>query len=771
MAYLSQDEINAGILNNYMSQGSNIPSNEERTFGGTLKDIGFSIGKGIVGTGQAAIGLADIVTPGQLGKAVEENVVDLNKAQEYLEEQYTPAQKAANARVEAAQGFLPTLGAMIQNPSTIGHAIVESAPSMVAGGFVGKGLLAANALRSGLAAGAIGEGAVTAGQTSENIRQQTPDKTLSLGQAGAAVGAGIGTSALGAIGGKIASKLGIGDIDTYLASRQLAETSNKGVIRRIVEGGISEGVFEEMPQSMQEQVWMNAATGKDLLEGVKEAGAAGLLTGAAMGSGVNVFTSSAKDHFNQDELNQLNKEQQDIKIAETQATTPEEQANVQARKEQFVDTLSQRKEAVELHQGISKTDEEIKNERQALYDQWWALPTEKSAQESAEAILAQKPYTDIEQAQKDRQRQIDNTYLPAEAEVDKINQYRLNEAQSKGEPTPVALRNTDLITRNGQPYQKRNYLEGLISELPNKNDYEIVETDNGFIGRLTDEALDVRKEQQVWQDERGIYQSEAAYWNAQQEAIRRQQETPLQTVMERSIPFEERLPRSNQEAIEDTYNEQERTVPEAPNVGSTSEQPVQQVANKEVTTPVEQEPKIEATQTKEEIREDFQARRDLISNMQAELEELNNRYEQKDYDLGEEDTLLTAIEDKQQEIKNANRELLLDMIDKRGQFEVRSDQEPGQGISLSSIQKMYPNQEIFQAADGKVSVKFKNGLGATFQDVQDIGNGYIQLAIDTGQMDKNGLILGITQGNQVMLHKDYADDRTLWHEKIGRAHV
>ena len=252
----------------------------ERTLGGTLADVGVSIGKGIVGAGQGIVGLADLATPGNLGQGLENIGLDLSGWQEDLSEMYTPIQQKAFEEVAAAKGFLPTLGKMIQRPSTIGHGIVETIPSMAAGGVIGRGLgLAAKGLGATskaipLVTGAAGEGAITAGQTQEAIRQQSGGETT-FGQKAKAVGAGLGTSVLGVVGGKIAQRFGLSDVDTMLAGGQFAEKSNKGVIRRILEGGISEGAFEELPQSIQEQVWTNAALGRDLTEGIGEAGAAG----------------------------------------------------------------------------------------------------------------------------------------------------------------------------------------------------------------------------------------------------------------------------------------------------------------------------------------------------------------------------------------------------------------------------------------------------------------------------------------------------------------
>ena len=279
-------------------------SDDERTLGGTLKNIGISTLKGVAGAAEGGLGLLDIPTLGLAGKTYEAATgVDFKELQQGLSSRYTPAQKAANARVESAKGFLSKLGAMVTNPSTIGHSIVESIPSMAAGGMIGKGLGAAKLVTNPMLAGAIGEGAITAGSTAESVRQENPNRDLSLGQVVASLGAGIGTGFIGYksadMASKLAKKVGIdlADVDTLFAGGKLGKNSANSitdVAKRIAAGGISEGVFEELPQSMQEQVWMNAATGKDLLEGVKEAGAAGLLTGAAMGGGVNVFTSGAE---------------------------------------------------------------------------------------------------------------------------------------------------------------------------------------------------------------------------------------------------------------------------------------------------------------------------------------------------------------------------------------------------------------------------------------------------------------------------------------------
>lgn len=256
-----------------------------RTLGGTAGDIGVTALKGAVGMGEAVQGLLNIPTLGRFGKLTEELGYRPGEAQEALSGMLSPAQQYAEKRVQEAQGFVPTLKTAVQHPSVIARSIGESVPLMLAGGVAGKGLQLLPGVGT-LAGAALGEGAVSAGALAESIRQQTESKLLTPKQALAAIGGGVGTALFSAAGGRIASKLGVIDIDSLLAGAKFSKPSE--VAKAIVYGGISEGLFEEMPQEMQETVWQNAATGKPLLEGAAEAGAQALLSGAAMGSGVNV---------------------------------------------------------------------------------------------------------------------------------------------------------------------------------------------------------------------------------------------------------------------------------------------------------------------------------------------------------------------------------------------------------------------------------------------------------------------------------------------------
>lgn len=261
-------------------------------------DTGVDLLRGVVGAGEAVVGLTDIPTLGLSGKSLERIGFDPAKAKEMIGELYSPERKAAQEKVQQAEGFIDTAATMLKNPSTIAGTVVESLPAMLGGGAIGQGLRRVLPRLGTVGAAALGEGAIGAGAAAEGIRQETENRELTPGQAAAAVGSGVGTALLGAGGGALARRLGIADPDVIAAGGDLA-----GLIRRpgsavartargAAAGAVTEGVFEELPQSVQEQVWQNVALGKPWNEGVPEAAATGLLAGMAMGGPVGAVSAA-----------------------------------------------------------------------------------------------------------------------------------------------------------------------------------------------------------------------------------------------------------------------------------------------------------------------------------------------------------------------------------------------------------------------------------------------------------------------------------------------
>jgi hypothetical protein len=266
---------------------------EDRTVLGTAKDIGISALKGAIALPQAAVGLLDIPTGGHAGKLFEKAGFRPEVAQRILSTFLSPAQQAASKEVAEAEGFLPTVEAAIKNPSVIAQAVIESAPSMLGGAGIARGIIKVAPKLGALVAAAIGEGAVSAGSAAEELRSKAETGLITPEESLKSLASGVGTGLFGLLGGRIAQKAGIADVDTLLAGG-IRKQTEKGVVRRIVEGGISEGLLEELPQSAQETMWMNSAEGRPLMEGVGSQSAMGMLAGVAMGAGFNVIGSGAE---------------------------------------------------------------------------------------------------------------------------------------------------------------------------------------------------------------------------------------------------------------------------------------------------------------------------------------------------------------------------------------------------------------------------------------------------------------------------------------------
>jgi N12 class adenine-specific DNA methylase len=251
-------------------------------------DTGIALAKGAIGVPEALVGMADLVTGGRAGQALENADADFGfrpkQAKAFLDEFLSPEQQRANAAVQGADGIADTAVAAVSNPSTIWQAAVESAPSMLGGGTIARGVQRVAPVISPMVAAGIGEGMVSMGQSAEQVRQQTADALLTPEQSAIAAASGVATGTLGAIAGKVAAKLGIGDIDTFIAGvRHASPTVQKGFVRQVIEGALSEGVLEELPQSVQEQVAQNLALQRPLMEGVNHAAVMGTLAGGLMG--------------------------------------------------------------------------------------------------------------------------------------------------------------------------------------------------------------------------------------------------------------------------------------------------------------------------------------------------------------------------------------------------------------------------------------------------------------------------------------------------------
>ncbi|AMO36395.1 hypothetical protein [Thauera humireducens] len=278
---------------------------------GHARDLGLSALKGAIAVPEAIVGLADIPTGGRVGKFLENEGGSFGfrpkEAKEILSDLHTDQFKEQQRQFQEADGVLDKTSVALQNPSLIASAVTESIAPMLAGGVAARGVMGATRLgqmgaKGAAAAGAIGEGTMMAGSQAEAIRQETDDGLLTPTQAGAAVATGALGTLFGYLGGRVAQRFGLGDVDTMIAqgakpqavAGEIAKLPAKSIPRQVVEGAISEGFLEELPQSISEQIIQNLALDKPWSEGVEDAAVMGTLAGMAMGGGASLYSGMTR---------------------------------------------------------------------------------------------------------------------------------------------------------------------------------------------------------------------------------------------------------------------------------------------------------------------------------------------------------------------------------------------------------------------------------------------------------------------------------------------
>jgi len=279
------------------------------------KDTGLSVVKGLVNLSESVTGIADILSFGTVGKILAKTgYYDPEGANKFYAGLQSGTSRDQQQNVQEAKGFVNSLKAIAVNPAALLDSVVSSLPSMVVsgtgGGMLVKQLMTKAAAEAAtlkltgeaatkfvadkvksqtlkiVAATSAGEGVLTAGSVAEAGRQNDKDwNTYVL----PALAAGLGNVAINMVGGKVAAKYGIGDVQTSMATRMAGlkdvglDTGAPAV--QVFKELAKEGLLEEMPQSYQEQIFRNLATGRPWDEGVDEAAAQGLVAGIAMAGG------------------------------------------------------------------------------------------------------------------------------------------------------------------------------------------------------------------------------------------------------------------------------------------------------------------------------------------------------------------------------------------------------------------------------------------------------------------------------------------------------
>ena len=137
---------------------------EEKGVIGHLKDTGLSALKGAIAVPETIVGLADIPTGGQVGKFLEnkDGIFGFRpkEAKQALGDLHTDQYKAQQQEFADAgkdgnwvDKVVDKTKVALTNPSLIANTVFESAPSMLAGGVLGR----ATGIANPVVAGTVGE--------------------------------------------------------------------------------------------------------------------------------------------------------------------------------------------------------------------------------------------------------------------------------------------------------------------------------------------------------------------------------------------------------------------------------------------------------------------------------------------------------------------------------------------------------------------------------------------------------------------------------------
>lgn len=313
---MTEADINAAIQNDILKTPSTEaapatavtpaePSSIPRRVADHLIQFG---GKGSLNLMKLASGAADLMSFGGIGAAkdyVRKFYKDIgiptppteDEIDQYLTSLQTPEfranlEEASQAATEAAKdkSLLPGLYAAgkeyVKRPEAIAGLVEESLPSMIGSEIaIGRTILPRFFPKlSATKRAAISEGAAGAAALANQVRPE--GELLSPGQEAITIASGVLTGLQGAFGGKVAEKLKIIDPDIAIVTGKKSLPEAKNALVEATKSAFAESTFEELPQSMQEQIAQNMATGRPWDEGVVEAGAAGALAGFVSAGGV-----------------------------------------------------------------------------------------------------------------------------------------------------------------------------------------------------------------------------------------------------------------------------------------------------------------------------------------------------------------------------------------------------------------------------------------------------------------------------------------------------
>jgi len=273
-------------------------------------DIPTKFAAGIPSAISSAVGLVGAAVPWARGAAdplaelFSESAQAINK--NFLSDYQQQKEQELAKRLAANPGFFEGAGEgfkfLGEHPLYAVPSLAESIPSMLAGGYLGRGLqVGARGLGYRMpasTAGALGEGGMITGSVGTDIARQDPEASrvpAFLAGAGGAVVGKYGARLMGGadIESAIAGRLARGEAADILSSAGTAGG-------RFVRGVVGEGFLEEAPQSVMERMATNYSSGRPIMEGTGGEAVIGAASGAMMGGGFGLRRPS--NTYTPDEL-------------------------------------------------------------------------------------------------------------------------------------------------------------------------------------------------------------------------------------------------------------------------------------------------------------------------------------------------------------------------------------------------------------------------------------------------------------------------------------
>lgn len=246
------------------------PQAPESSWTDFVKDMGVGFTKGAASYPDAYVDAADLVTGDQASPLLHHLGYDPEAMQHELDSHYSPAMQYAKQQVANAHGFLPTVRAILDNPSVIPAFLAENAAPWLGGSAELKLLTKAARLAKPAAhiVHDVHDGLLTAASTAGQIQQQNQGQPLSPEQGVYALAHGAGS----VLTHKLRTRLDAGPNPPVAGHAQQA--------RGLLQGQLMDGA-ENAAQTAQEQMFTNLALHRPADANVGDAVASGLFPGLA----------------------------------------------------------------------------------------------------------------------------------------------------------------------------------------------------------------------------------------------------------------------------------------------------------------------------------------------------------------------------------------------------------------------------------------------------------------------------------------------------------